>query len=235
MEVLKRPSKKIGAGKYKVFLTPAAVEEFLGILNWGGSKKAIETKSSPLNHLASGMQMFSSKVSMTQNTKEGFGADFDDLGNDLPDKVDLVLNGAFTNALVSSRSSMEYGAEINAGNERFDSMQLSAGNLKSSEAIKELGEGIYISNVWYTNFSDQASGKVTGMTRFATFWVENGEVSCPVDVMRFDVSLFDVFGENLISLTEEREQLLDPGTYSQRSVSSSLIPGMLVKDFEFTL
>ena len=73
------------------------------------------------------------------------------------------------------------------------------------------------------------------MTRFATFWVENGEIVAPLSVMRFDETLYRMLGENLVGLTAEREWVLDPGSYFERTTSSGRYPGALVEDFNFTL
>ena len=73
------------------------------------------------------------------------------------------------------------------------------------------------------------------MTRFACFWVENGEIQAPVDVMRFDDSVYDLLGTSLLGLTEDRELILDSGTYGQRSNRSIELPGILVKALRLTL
>ena len=44
------------------------------------------------------------------------------------------------------------------------------------------------------------------MTRFATFWVENGEIVAPVPVMRFDDTFPRMFGEGLIALGEDQAE-----------------------------
>ena len=102
-------------------------------------------------------------------------------------------------------------------------------------ALRELGTGLYVSNLWYLNYSDRAACRTTGMTRFATFWVENGVLCEPIDVMRFDESIYRMLGENLVALTREREMILDPDTYGRRSTHSARLPGALVEDFQFTL
>jgi predicted Zn-dependent protease len=73
------------------------------------------------------------------------------------------------------------------------------------------------------------------MTRFATFWVENGKVVAPVDVLRFDDTVYRMLGENLEGLTAETEFILDAGTYQARQLASVRVPGALVKDMAFTL
>ena len=54
---------------------------------------------------------------------------------------------------------------------------------------------------------------MTGMTRFATFWVENGKVVAPVNVLRFDDTLYRLLGSKLEALTAETELLLDGESY----------------------
>ena len=66
-------------------------------------------------------------------------------------------------------------------------------------------------------------------------WVEGGEVVAPVNVMRFDDSLYRVLGEQLEAITEDTELLLDAGTYFKRSTECRRLPGALVKKFALTL
>jgi len=76
---------------------------------------------------------------------------------------------------------------------------------------------------------------MTGMTRFATFWVENGKVIAPVDVLRFDDTIYRMLGDNLEALTAERELLLDANSYGARMLSSVTLPGALLSEMSFTL
>ena len=57
----------------------------------------------------------------------------------------------------------------------------------------------------------------------------------PLQVMRFDETVYRMLGENLVGLTADREMVLDPGTWSQRTTSSGVCPGALVEDFNLTL
>ena len=112
---------------------------------------------------------------------------------------------------------------------------MAAGDLAAADVLQRLGTGIYINNLWYLNYSDRPAGRMTGMTRFATFWVERGEIVAPVNVMRFDESLYRMFGENLEGLTQERDYIIDPSSYGVRSTQSWRLPGALVNDFTLTL
>jgi hypothetical protein len=57
----------------------------------------------------------------------------------------------------------------------------------------------------------------------------------PVDVLRFDDTLFGMLGDNLEALTTERELLLSSSTYGSRMLTSATLPGALMSELNFTL
>jgi predicted Zn-dependent protease len=73
------------------------------------------------------------------------------------------------------------------------------------------------------------------MTRFATFWVDEGKIVAPVNVMRFDDTLYRMLGDNLETLTTERDLLLESNTYGSRVLASVTLPGALLSEMSFTL
>jgi predicted Zn-dependent protease len=98
-----------------------------------------------------------------------------------------------------------------------------------------LGQGLVINNLWYTNYSDWNDCRITGMTRYAAFWAEDGRPVAPIETMRFDDSLYRMLGENLIGLTGDRQFLIDTHSYERRSTTSYRLPGALIADFRLTL
>jgi predicted Zn-dependent protease len=180
-------------------------------------------------------ECLSPKLTLTENTEEGIAPGFQGEGFVKPPRVALIENGALREALVSPRSAKEYGLVPNAGRESPESLDLAPGGLPVAEALKALDTGLYISNLWYLNYSDRPAGRITGMTRFATFWVEHGRIAAPVTPMRFDDSLYRMLGTNLEDLTRERESLLDPSTYGERSSASARLPGALLSKLRLTL
>ena len=180
---------------------------------------------------------WSERVTIIENTIDGSAPAFQGEGFTKPDRVPLVSNGRLDTLLVAPRTAMEFSLVANgAGSrEKPESLELHAGTLPMQDVLALLDNGMYINNLWYLNYSDRAAGRMTGMTRFATFWVERGRIVAPIDVMRFDDTLFRMLGENLIDLTKEREMLLDPSTYDARSTSSARLPGLLLKALRFTL
>lgn len=229
--------RTIEPGEYRAYLAPAALEELVGLLGWGGfSARARATRQGPLLRMEQG-EPLSPQVTFVENTADGVAPAFQRDGYVKPPAVTLIESGRLGAALVSPRSAKEYGLASNAANGREspESLELSAGALAPGEVLAALDTGLYIGNLWYTNFSDRPAGRITGMTRFATFWVEDGRIVAPVEVMRFDDSIFRIFGANLVDLTAERELLIDPGTYGERSTGSARLPGMLLKALRFTL
>jgi len=238
LSALRRPPKTIAPGRYRVYLSPAALNDFVGVLGWGGfGMKAHRTKQTPLLKLAAGEARLHPSLTIVENTAHGIAPGFQQAGFRRPDHVTLIEKGAFRDCLVSPRSAKEYGVPTNGAEaeEAPLSVDVAAGTLPMEQVLRKLGTGILINNVWYLNYSDRTACRTTGMTRFATFWVENGAIHSPLNVMRFDETAYRMLGENLTAMTTEREMILDPQTYFARSVRSSRMPGALIEDFTLTL
>ena len=237
LELLERPRRDVPPGEYRSYLAPRAVEEIAGLLSWGGfSVRARQTRQSPLLRMQSGAAL-SPHISLAENTAEGIAPGFQADGFVKPAGVDLIREGRLGDPLVSPRSAKEYGLATNAANggESPESLDLAAGALEQSDILAALERGLYISNLWYLNFSDRPAGRITGMTRFATFWVEGGKIVAPASPLRFDDSVYRILGDKLLALTRGRELLLDASTYGERSTGSSRLPGALVEAMRFTL
>jgi predicted Zn-dependent protease len=239
LEMLGHNPHTLSPGRYRVYLSPAALHEILKLLCWGGfSLKAQRTKESPLlRMLEVPPQQLHPSVTLLENTATGIAPAFQTKGFLKPAQVTLIDQGVYHSALVSPRSAKEYGVPTNGANDEETpvALDLAAGNFPQGEVLKSLDRGIYINNLWYLNYSDRAAGRMTGLTRFATFWVEGGELVAPLNVMRFDETLYHILGEKLMALTAEREFIMEADTYEVRSTSSARLPGALVEDFALTL
>ena len=235
---LQQPPRTIPPGRYRVYLAPAALAEILDLLNWGGfGLKAQRTKHTPLIKMIEEGRRLHPEVTLRENTRDGVAPNFQSAGFIKPEQVTLIAAGVFGDCLVSPRSAQEYAVPTNGATagEAPESVDMAAGHIARQEVLQRLDTGIYINNLWYLNYSDRTACRMTGMTRFATFWVEHGAIQAPLNVMRFDESLYRLLGDNLLGLTAERDFILDSSTYHQRSTSSSRLPGALVEDFQFTL
>lgn len=238
LAVLARPPKVLAPGQYRALLSPAAVNEIIGLLAWGGfGVKSQRTKQSPLMKLEDGTTTLHPAIRITENTSEGVAAGFQGDGFIKAPQVSLIDAGKHAGSLISPRSAREYGIATNGANggESPESLDMAGGQLAQPDTLNALDTGLMIGNLWYLNYSDRMACRMTGMTRFATFWVENGVIVAPLNVMRFDDSAYRILGENLLGLTTERDWILDSGSYGGRSTASARLPGALVKDFALTL
>lgn len=239
LNLLKYPARTISPGQYPVYLAPAALHEIIGLLNWGGfSVKSQRNKQSPLlKMLAPPAHSLNTMISLTEQTESGVTAHFQEEGFIKPAAVPLITHGKYAESLISPRSAKEFNLISNGANtqEMPESVALAAGSLAVDNVLAKLNKGIYINNLWYLNYSDRPACRITGMTRFATFWVEQGEIVAPLNVMRFDETLYQMLGDNLQALTQQQDFILDTGTYKERSTHSAYLPGALINDFSFTL
>lgn len=234
---LGRPAVTLKPGSYRAYLAPAAMDEIAGMLCWGGfSAQALATGNSALQRLYNGDAQLHPLVSFSEQVSGSLSPAFSDEGSPRLD-VPLIQQGKALQRLVSARSAVEFELLAN-GADSYESpcaLSLAPGSLPSEQVLERLGTGLYISNLWYLNYSDLPAARMTGLTRFATFWVENGEIQGPVSTMRFDDSLYSLLGSQLEDLTQEREMILSTSTYGQRSTGSSHLPGALVKGLTLTL
>lgn len=238
LALLGTPPVTVPAGNYRVYLTPTALNALISMLNWNGlSEKSLRTHQSSLRRLQSGELSLHPAVSIREDSTIGLAPGFQSKGFIKPDQVTLIHAGKLMGSMVSPRSAREYGLTNNGAddNEYANSMVMAAGSLAMQQVLTELGTGIYISNLWYLNFSDRANCGITGMTRFATFWVEDGVIKAPLNVMRFDDSLFRMLGENLLALTQETEVLMETDSYLERHTGGTVLPGALLKELRFVL
>ncbi len=234
---LQQTPKSIQRGKYRTYLAPAAVADLVDMLAWGGVSEAdLQQGQSSLAPLRDGEHL-SSLFSVTEDFTSGMVPRFNQMGEVAVDRLPLIAEGKLVNTLVSSRSAREYGKVANGANDQESprSPVLGMGTLAQARILAELGTGLYLSNVHYLNWSDRHSGRVTGMTRYACFWVENGEVVAPIKNLRFDASLYDFWGGDLLAVTNFSEYIATTDSYGGRSLGGSWVPGMLIQDFTYTL
>lgn len=238
LDHLARPPKTVAPGQYRAFFAPAAMDELLWMLNWGGvSAKSQQTKQSPLLRLVDREARMSPRIQLRENTEGGLAPAFDTAGFVRPPQVPLIDAGQHAGALVSPRTAREYGLATNGADdeEAMHSLDLGAGTLPDGDVLGAIDQGVYVGNLWYLNYSDRTNGRVTGLTRFGTFWVEGGRIVAPLSVMRFDDSLYRMLGDHLVDLTRERDWIVNSGSYGQRSIETSRVPGALLSALNLTL
>lgn len=238
LDLLDRPTIRLAPGRYRSYIAPAGVSDLLDMFSWHGiSENAMQTGESAFLRMRKENRMLSPKFSVTEDLSSGLGPRFNDVGELAPEKTSIFANGKLENTLISSRTAKEYGLNSNfaAAGEYLRAPVMQPGSLREEDILATLDTGVYISNLHYLNWSDVPGGRITGMTRYACFWVENGVIQGPIENMRFDDSLYDFFGEQLEAVTKKTTISPNTNTYGMRSLGGTLCPGVLLSRFTFTL
>lgn len=237
LKQLDLPIHEVKPGSYRTYLAPAAMADLLGMFSWGGiSESSLQQGGSALAKMRQGENL-SPLFNLKENFHSGNVPRFNDFGEMSADELPLIVEGKLINTLISSRTAVEYSLKSNGASsfEGLRSPEMSSGNLSEEDILKAIDTGLYLSNLHYLNWSDRSLGRITGMTRYGCFWVENGEIVATIKDLRFDDSLYSFFGKNLLALTNFREFIPEVGTYESRSLGGCLLPGGLVDNFTFTL
>ncbi|MFN7039389.1 MAG: metallopeptidase TldD-related protein [Alphaproteobacteria bacterium] len=237
LEILQKPQKILSPGSYRTYFAPDAVSELVNMLSWNGiNMSSLKQGHSALKNLSEGTTL-SSLFSLKEDFTLNLVPKFNELGEVFSDIIPIITDGKLENLLTNTRTAKEHKLETNYANssESMRSAIVKSGNLAKENILKELDTGLYISNLHYLNWSDLTHGRLTGMTRYACFWVENGEIISPINNLRFDETLYNFWGKNLIALTDFRELIPQTGSYEERVIGGTLVPGMLVSEFNYTL
>ena len=239
--LLGQTPRTLAPGAYRAALAPAAMVELLGTLGWSGfSLKARRTGVSALMRLQRGEAVFHNSFMLDDAVAQGTAPGFSAEGFVRPGKVVLVDAGQLPGSggtLNAPRSAAEYGEVANGvgPQEAPDALLLATGQIPHADLLRVLDTGLYISNLWYLNYSDRQACRMTGMTRYACFWVEGGRLVAPINVMRFDDDALRLFGSGLVGLTDRAEFTPNSSTYGARQLDSVTTPAAVVDGLRLTL
>jgi predicted Zn-dependent protease len=237
MPVLARTPRTLDPGLYRAWLAPAALAELIGTASFTAfSARQQATARSELYRLNRGEATLDERVTLIEDLDLGIAPRFSEDGYQR-ETVPLIEAGRGARQLVSARTAREYEMRPNGAlaNEMPVTLSMLPGDLADTDVLAALDTGLYVGNLWYVNFSDRMDCRLTGMTRFATFWVENGEIVAPVEAMRFDDSLYRLLGSELERLGATPELLLNDWTWGERSTGGMRLPGVLARSFRLTL
>ena len=176
LQRLDRSPHKIRPGHYRTYLAPSAMPELVNMMSWGGVSEAdLRQSGSWMLAMRNDRRKLSSQLTLVENFGRGTVPRFNELGEIAPEELVIVSQGSLENSLISSRTAKEYNLIANGASqeEGLRAPEIRPGQLPTSEVFSALETGIYVSNLHYLNWSDRPQGRVTGMTRYACFWVED--------------------------------------------------------------
>ncbi|MGE0047454.1 MAG: metallopeptidase TldD-related protein [Acidithiobacillus sp.] len=228
LKTMARPAITLQPGTYRAWLSPEAIAELLGTVSWYGfSVEAIRSGGSPLWMLYQQAQALSPQIYLSENRQSAAAPMFTAEGFLLPSEVPLICDGKAQESLRGPRSAREFGTSVNSSSGYPVSLSMREGTLHDIEVLRSIDTGLYIGRVWYSNISDPKSCRVTAMTRYDCFWVENGELQGPLSPARMDSSLYRLLGEDLEALGARVAILPETHSYGQRGWGSTQVPGVL--------
>ena len=238
LEIMNKPPVKLKTGKYRTWFESKAVADFLTMFSWQGvSEASVRQGASAFIKMREEGKKLSHLFSLDEDFRPELVPRFNEGGEVTPELISIIDKGELKNTLVSSRTAKEYNVESNnaSGNEVLRAPKMAIGNLADANVLKELGTGLFLSNLHYLNWSDNIGGRITGLTRYACFWVEKGEIAGPIETMRFDDTIYNLFGDELEAVGDNVNINPEVETYEGRQYGNITCPGMLVKSFELTL
>ena len=243
LSLMDKSRMELKPGKYRTWFEPCAVADFIDMFSWNGvSESSIRKGSSCFIKMRNEKKKLSPLFSLDESFTDLTTSSFNTRG-EVSSTVSIIKNGVFENALINSKTANEYNLESNYAEdenswgmgEYFRSPSMHGGSLHDDDKLKALDTGLFMSNIHYLNWSDNLGGRITGLTRYVCYWVENGEMIAPIKTMRFDDSFYNFLGDNLEAVGEKvlARPVID--TYDGRNPGETNCPGILVNDFELTL
>lgn len=238
LQLMNKKPVKMKPGKYRTWFESKAVADFLSMFSWQGVSEAnIRQGNSAFIRMRNEGTKLSPLFSLNEDFRSGLVPRFNERGEIAPEVISIIEKGNLVNTMVSSRTAKEYKVKSNnaSGEEVLRAPKMAIGSLTNEDVLQKLGTGLFLSNLHYLNWSDNIGGRITGLTRYACFWVENGEIVGPIETMRFDDTIYNLFGGELEAVGDSVKINPEVETYDGRQYGNITCPGMLVKSFELTL
>lgn len=238
LELMNKKPVKMKPGRYRTWFESKAVANFISMFSWQGVSEAnIRQGSSAFIKMRDGDAKLSPIFSLNEDFRSGLVPRFNERGEIAPEVLSIIEKGNLANTMISSRTAKEYKVKSNnaCGEEYLRAPKMVIGSLSDENVLQKLGTGLFLSNLHYLNWSDNIGGRITGLTRYACFWVENGEIVGPIETMRFDDTIYNLFGGELEAIGDNVKINPEVETYQGRQYGNITCPGMLVKSFELTL
>ena len=231
--------KTIPIGDYEAVFSPEAVSTFTNFIgSLGFSARAYQEGYSFLTDKI-GSQIFDEKLTIHDDGRsmETYNAiPFDGEGTPKK-KLRLVKSGVAENLCYNNYTARKDDTESTGhalpkyirgffmrGMPLPVNQIIEPGNATVEEMIEDTKKGVYITRLHYVNPIRRDLAIISGLTRDACWYIENGEIKHPIKVMRFTDSILRVMSEidaigNLSTV---------------RKMSSATTPTIKVARFKFT-
>ncbi len=229
--------ENIEPGVYEVILEPQAVSEMMSFFQWYGPNARIyHEQASPLSGKMD-KQVYSKNITIIDDPfhKDIFPMPFDYEGQPKK-KLTIVDQGILRNVAYDSYYAKRFNTE-NTGHALPAPntlgpiplhLYIEKGDKTREEMIKSVKRGLLVTRLWYVRVLNPKALNVTGMTRDATFLIENGKIIKPVKNLRFNQSIPDALN-NVLGVENKLTRLA-----SFEGEMVNLMPTLHIGEWHFT-
>lgn len=222
-----RNAKAIEPGKYTVILEPAASAELLRNMLFAMNARTADEGRSFMSKKGGGTKLgekvLDERVTIYTDPSydEAPSAPWTSDGQ-ARRKMDIFRNGVVSNLFYDRY----WASQKNVAPVPFPGNAImEGGTATQDDLIKDTKKGILVTRFWYIRAVDPQTQLYTGLTRDATFYVENGKIKHPIKNFRFNESPV-IMLNNLETLGKVTR--VDVGG------ASFVLPVMRIRDFTFT-
>ncbi|MEM0335131.1 MAG: TldD/PmbA family protein [Thermofilum sp.] len=182
LAVKSRSQEEVPPGKYDIILSPMVVGNLFNIVAEMASASSILMGASMFINKDVGDKVASDALTIIdapRNAELPGSTAFDDEGVPTYTKP-IIEKGVLRNILHNSKTASKFGASStgNAGLilPRVWTIEVAPGEHSLEEMLREVKNGLIVTNNWYTRLQNYVEGIFSTITRDATLIVRNGEV-----------------------------------------------------------
>ncbi len=220
-------------GKYDVIFAPLA---FAPILNNIGESASIFSVESGLSFFSDQMGKRVGSESLTiydeGNLKGGIGSSKSDAEGIPTQKTTLIDKGIYRNYLHSVNTGRKYKTESTGNGGMIVpepwNIVVKPGLGSLDKMIKDVKNGLYVTNVWYTRFANYHTGDFSTIPRDGAFLIKNGKIVNSLKGIRISENVLNML-KNVKEVGKESVHLR-----SWEASTPILSPHVLIKDCNIT-
>lgn len=233
---LAKNPEKAEEGKFDVVFAPMAIANLLNLTSRSASAFMVDSGFSFLKDKLN-KKIGNPIVNLLDDARieNGYYSSiFDDEG--VPTQTTPIIEKGFLkNYLHNTSTAKKYKTKTTANAGLIapspTNTILKEGKISNKKILKEVDNGLYVTNVWYTRFQNYLSGDFSTIPRDGIFLIKNGEIVKSLKGIRITDNLQRIL-ENISNLSNESEWIIWWGLESQIPV---LTPHVLVKNVNITL
>lgn len=221
-------------GNYNIIFSPLAFAPLLDRIGDSASFFNIDAHLSFLiNKL--GKKIANANVTIRDDAtiENGIGSQhFDSEG--VPSQNNYIVNnGILENYLHNTSTAVKAKVKTTANSgliapQPWNIVLDSTNKIKKQDLFKEVKNGLYVTNIWYTRFQNQETGEFSTIPRDAIFVIKNGEIQGSIKSIRISDFMPNIL-QNISEVADDQKQIR-----SWEAEIPCVLPHILIKNVNIT-